>query len=388
MIVINIIFWISFFLIFWANIGYPLSLLLINKLTDVEGTKKNYSHVPTVTIMVVAHNEEKVIESKLNNIIKLNYPQDKIKYLISSDNSTDATNSLVEKFIEENPTLPIQLYNVKERMGKTNAQNEAQKLVDTEYLVMTDANSIIDDNAIIELMATFTDQNISYVCGKLVYTNKNISEISDAESSYWNLDLLMRSIEGKLQTITAGNGALYACRNKEYIIFSPLNGHDISMPTYFALKGNRALMNSDALVYEKAGETIEDEFGRRVRMNRNLLKRIMPTIKILNVLKYKWYTYFYLGHRTTRYLLWLSHLLFLTSNVALAFYMQSVFLYVLILQLIVYGVGYLQMKIKSKSSLMKFISHYIMVIFAQWFGVYKIITGNVKPFWEKAETTR
>lgn len=163
-----ILYFISVFIIFWAMLGYPMSMKLIDRIYKKRTLKKDYSHQPTVTVMVVAHNEEKVILDKLNNIIELNYPQDKIQFLIASDNSTDKTNEIVNEFIKLHPEKNIRLYEVKTRKGKTNAQNEAQKIVTTEFLVMTDANSILDRDAVKELMAAFTSNDIAYVCGKLV----------------------------------------------------------------------------------------------------------------------------------------------------------------------------------------------------------------------------
>src|SRR5689334_6846395 len=96
----KILFYISGFIIVWAMVGYPVSLKFIGKLFKNRELKKDYSHQPTVTVMVVAHNEEKVILEKLNNIIELNYPQKKIEFLIASDNSTDKTNEIVKRFIE------------------------------------------------------------------------------------------------------------------------------------------------------------------------------------------------------------------------------------------------------------------------------------------------
>ena len=94
--------------------------------------------------MVVAHNEENVIKDKLENLMRLQYPKDKIEFLVSSDNSTDKTNDIVKEFIKSHPNEKIRLFEVKERKGKTTAQNEAQKTVTSEILVMTDANSILD----------------------------------------------------------------------------------------------------------------------------------------------------------------------------------------------------------------------------------------------------
>ena len=119
-IFLTILFYLSFFIIFWAIVGYPLSLNIISKAYKNRKLKKDYTHQPTVTVMVVAHNEEKVILEKLHNIVKLDYPKDKIEFLISSDNSTDKTNEIVKKFINDYPEYKIRLYEVKSRKGVDN----------------------------------------------------------------------------------------------------------------------------------------------------------------------------------------------------------------------------------------------------------------------------
>lgn len=386
-ITIKILFYLSAFIIVWAMVGYPLSLKIISKIIKLQELKKDYTHQPTVTVMVVAHNEEKVIYEKLQNIIRLDYPKDKIEFLVSSDNSTDKTNEIVNDFIASHSDFNIRLYKVKARMGKTNAQNEAQKTVTTEYLVMTDANSMMDKNSVKELMAAFTSEKIAYVSGKLSIVNQDASDVSNAEASYWDSDLAIRDIEGRIYTITAGNGALYACRTKDYFDFNPINCHDASMPLFYALNNKRAISNHDAIAYEKAGENIEDEFGRKVRMNRTILNAILPSIKILNIFKYKWFSYFYFGHRTCRYSLWIAHLLVLISSILL-FDESWFYLLAFIGQTLFYSLALVRMITKSRNKLLTLIYYYTVTIVAQWVGVYRILSGQAKPFWEKAESTR
>lgn len=383
----KILFYISGFIIVWAMIGYPVSIKLIGKLYKDRKLKKDYSFQPTVTVMVVAHNEEKVILDKLNNILNLEYPSEKIKFIIASDNSTDKTNEIVRNFIKENEDFKISLYEVKMRKGKTNAQNEAQKTVTTDYLVMTDANSMLEKNSVKELMAAFTSDDIAYVSGKLSIVNQKSSDVSNAEGSYWDSDLEIREIEGRIQTITAGNGALYACRNKEYYDFNPIQSHDSSMPLFYSLKGKRGIANHDAIAFEKAGEVVEDEFGRKVRMNRIILKHILPDLRILNIFKYKWFTYFYFGHRTCRYLLWISHLLIFITNIIL---IQESWFYLItfVSQLLFYLMAMVKVITKTNNKYLTLIYYYCVTILAQWVGVYNILTGKAKPFWEKAESTR
>lgn len=381
------LFYINIFIIIWAMIGYPLSLKIIGKIYKSRKLEKDYSLQPTVTVMVVAHNEEKVMLEKLYNIIELNYPKDKIEFLISSDYSTDRTNEIVKSFIGENSEFNIRLYEVKARMGKTNAQNEARKTVTTEYLVMTDANSMLEKNAVIELMAAFTSEEIAYVAGKLSIVNCEVSDVSNAEASYWDADLVSREIEGRIQTITSGNGALYACRTKDYYDFDPIVSHDSAMPQFYALQGKRAIANHDAIAYEKAGEVIQDEFNRKVRFNRLIIKKILPDIRILNIFKYRWYSYFYFGHRTCRYLLWISHLLILVSS-ALLIKESWFYLSIFVGQVAFYLLALVKVITKSKNKYLTLIYYYTVTIVAQWVGVYRILTGRTKPFWEKAESTR
>lgn len=387
MLFIKILFWISVFAIFWANIGYSLSLIIIDKIFKIKQIKKDYNYQPTVTLMIVAHNEEKVIKEKMVNVLNIDYPKEKLEILVSSDNSTDKTNEIVRKIIEDNKDRNIKLYEVKERKGKTNAQNEAAKLVKSEILVMTDANSILEKSAVKEIVSAFTDDNIVYVTGRLCYSNFEDNSTSNSENTYWSLDIKIRDIESRLQTITAGNGALYACRTNEYIDFNPIKCHDSSMPLYYALDGKRAIANHDAIAYEKAGENVQDEFKRKVRMNRIILSAILPSLKILNIFKYKWFTYFYLGHRTTRYLLWLMHIVALITS-GLIMINNYIYLVAFCGQLIIYLIALLKQLLKLNNKLFNLIYYYCITIVAQFVGVKNVLTGKAKPFWEKAESTR
>lgn len=383
----NLIFYVSGFVIFWGMIGYGISLKLISKILKKRKLVKDYQFKPTVTVMIVAHNEEKIIRKKLINIINNDYPKNKIDYIITSDCSTDKTNEIVRGFIKNNKDLKIKLHVAENHMGKTNAQNEAQKQVKGEILVLTDANAMFRKNSISELVACFTSDDIAYVTGKLQYINSELNQTASSESFYWKYDLTQRMIESNIWTITAGNGAIYACRNADYVDCKPIDCHDAKMPYYFAGKGKRSIYNPDALAFEKAGEIDEDEFKRKVRMNRGILSALTEGIYSLNIKKYGWFSYFYFGHRTCRYLLWLAHFLLYVSN---AFMVKKRMFYRLCFvgQTLFYVVGFWSHINKSKNKLVHLIYYYCMTILAQWIGVYHCLTGKSKAVWEKAESTR
>lgn len=380
------LFVISAIIIFWTMIGYPVFLILLDRNFNFKDNGKLENYFPSVTVMVVAHNEEKVILKKLKNLEKITYPEEKIKILVTSDNSTDMTNEIVKNYISTT-NRNVTLYEVKERRGKTNAQNEAQKLVDSEILVMTDANSMLKEDSIKELVSSFTDEKIAYVTGRLVYINEKNSVSSESENTYWDFETKIRHIESKIQTITAGNGALYAVRNEDYFEVNDIESHDSSFPLYYNLKGKKAISNEQAVAFEKAGETFEEEYKRKVRMNRVLLRHVLPTVKILNVFKYKWFTLFYVSHRTFRYLLWLAHLLVLLSSLYLSSH-SYIYFYIFIFQILFFGIGLFNLKFRLDNKFVNLITYYLMTIIAQLIGVIKTVRGENTPTWEKAATTR
>ncbi len=387
MLVLSVIWWIALFIIFWAMIGYPISLVILNKILKKEN-KKNTAYEPTVTIMVVAHNEEKVIEQKLRNLFKVDYPAEKIEILVASDFSTDKTNEIVENFIATHPEHKIRIHKTVNHFGKTNAQNETQELCHSEILVMTDANAMFEPNAVRELVSYFTEQSVAYVTGQLRYKNTDGNKTASSEGFYWKLDLLCRKVESNLQTITAGNGAIYAVRNEYYVKIPPIRCHDLNFPLIYALSKKKALYNPDAVAYEKAGEKNEDEFKRKVRMNRNILRDICPNIRVFNIFSCHWFSYFFLGHRSCRYLLWLMHLLVLLINIPLAAWNGLFWQIMLGLQLLFYLIALIGWTTKSSNRWVKIIFYYCMTVVAQWKGVFNMITGKSKPVWEKAESTR
>lgn len=376
-------------LIFFAMVGYPLSLKIIDYIFKPSKIKKDFSLEPDVTLMIVAHNEEKVIEEKLNNAIKLDYPKEKLQIIVTSDFSEDRTNEIVEEFINNHSEYNIILHKTVEHKGKTNAQNEGQKLATGKILIMTDANSIIDKNAIKELVASFTSEDIAYVTGKLAYINNSSNNTNKSETAYWNLELSMRDIESRFFSVTSGNGALYACRNKDYIIINSINCHDGTMPYNYVLRGKRAIFNPNAIAYEKTGSNNKDEFKRKIRMSRSILDNFKCCFDILTCKKkIGWYKYFYFGHRFCRRTLWLTHLLALIFSFIAMLQGKKWGKVFTAIQTLFGIIVVIALKFKIKNKLIRMIAYYSMTVFAQLVGVINIITGKSRPTWEKAESTR
>lgn len=383
----KMIFFISLFLIFYSFVGYPISLIILNKIGKDKKLNIDKKYEPSISIIIPAHNEESVIENKLKNLVDLKYPKNKVEIIIASDNSSDNTNIIVRNFIRNNQEKNIMLYEVNERKGKTNAQNEAVRIAKGEIIIFSDANSMLKEDSLKELVKFMSDDTVAYVSGQLVYTNGDISNASNAESTYWNYDLFMREVESKFGSITAGNGAIYAIRKSDYVEFNPIKCHDDAMPIESVLMGKRAVYNKKAIAYEKAGETSEDEFKRKVRMARYILNVHFERLDKYNLFKYGWFSYFYFCHRHLRNSLFLLHIALFISNL---FIMNEniVFMFIGIGQILFYSIAIVYKLLELKNKLMYIPYYYSLTIYAQLVGAFRQITGKSKPFWEKAESTR
>lgn len=379
----KIIFWVSAFAIFYPMIGYPLTLLLLDKIIKRKNTK-DYTYKPKVSVIISAYNEEKVIEKKLNNIIKTDYPD--FEVIIANDASNDKTVELSENFIKSHPDFDIIVNTGRNHLGKTNAQDEAVEVAKGEILVFSDANSIFKEDAISELVSYFTSDDIEYVCGSLIYKEDETASVV-AENTYWNMELTMRKIESNIKTIAAGNGAIYACRKKDYRNYNLVSSHDYEMPLHAALNGKRALYNEDALAFEKAGSTTSDEFKRKVRMQRRILTNIRTNLRRLNIFKYGWFSFFHFNHKTLRFLQAFFHIVLFISNI---FLIRQGFIYKLILlgQIVFIILAALGQASKSKKKIVYFPRYYSMMMLAQILGAKNELTGKSAATWEKAESTR
>lgn len=380
----KILFFISAFALFYAMIGYPITLIILDKILKKEN-KKDYSYKPKVSMIISAYNEEKVIEKKLENIRKSDY--DNLEIIVANDCSDDRTVEICENFIKNHKDLDIKVNTAKDHFGKTNAQNEAVAVAKGEIIVFSDANSMFKEDAITELVSYFTADDIEYVCGSLIYKKDDDISSVVAENTYWDLELKMRDIESKIDTIAAGNGAIYACRKKDYRHYNLVSSHDYEMPLYAGLNNKRALYNKDAIAVEKAGATTKDEFKRKVRMQRRILTNIFTNLKRLNIFKYGWFSFFHFNHKTLRFLQSFFHIVLFVTNIFLL--NDGVFFKLTFLgQVLFYLLALLGYMTKSKSKILYFPLYYSMMMLAQVKGAINEASGKSKPTWEKAESTR
>lgn len=252
------LFWGSAALLVWTHAAYPLA---VAALARARGRPVRAEEtMPRVAVVVAAHDEETVIEGRLENLLELDYPPEKLDIVVASDASTDRTDELVDAVAAREPRVRLLRA---PRGGKVAAQNLAARETDAEVIACSDANSRWSPDALRLLVRSLADPDVAYVCGQLKLL---APDGTNREGLYWRYEMWVRKQESMLGSITGGNGSIYAVRRADWTDVDPRFGHDLSFPYTLAQRGRRAVYDPDAHAFEKPARDIEDEYRRKVRM--------------------------------------------------------------------------------------------------------------------------
>ncbi len=364
MVVVVVLFWASLGALVWTHAGYPAAARILASLRP-RPIRTEEGTLPFVTVVVAAHNEEPVIARRLENLRALDYPPDRLEIVVTSDASTDETEAIAERAgarVIRNP-----------RGGKVAAQNRAVRETTGDVVAFSDANCTWAPDALRRLVRNFADPDVAYVCGRL---NLTAEDGRNKEGVYWRYELALRADESRLDSVTGGNGSIYAVRREDYVEVDPRFGHDLSFPYLMVQRGRRAVYEPEAHAYEKATPTNEDEYRRKVRMFEHcwaivvegkMLRRLRPLYFVEIV-----------SHRHLRYASGAFHVLALATNIALlgrgTLYAVTLGLQLGLLAAALVGVGIAR--------------YYVLVSWATLVALWNYLRRGVPTTWEAAEGTR
>jgi cellulose synthase/poly-beta-1,6-N-acetylglucosamine synthase-like glycosyltransferase len=216
----EIVFWLCVGLLVYAQLGYPLLLAALARVRRARATTSEPDELPGVSLIIPAHDEDAVIARKVANALQLDYPRERLRIVVASDGSVDAT-VLEARRAGADDVLEL------ERGGKIRAQDQAVARSDAEIVAFSDANSTWEPDALRRLVAAFADPQVGYACGQVTFVNDGGT---NQEGLYWRYEMALRTLESRLHSVTGGNGAIYATRREAYIEVDPIMGHDLSCP--------------------------------------------------------------------------------------------------------------------------------------------------------------
>jgi cellulose synthase/poly-beta-1,6-N-acetylglucosamine synthase-like glycosyltransferase len=374
---LEIVFWASLAALVWTHFGYPLAVAALARLRP--RPPRRAAILPSVSLIVPAHNEEDVIERKLENVLALEYPAEQLEIVVTSDASTDATHDIVGRFAARGVRL-IRC----ERGGKVAAQDRAVRETGGEFVAFGDANVEWDADALRELVAPFADPAVGMTCGHVRLVNP--AGGTNQEGVYWRYEMWLRARESLIHSITGSNGAIYAVRREAYREVDPRFGHDLSFPYLMVQNGYRAVYEPSAHATENMTTDIEDEFRRKVRMFEHawlmLFRGRMFRLRVGPV-----YWVELASHRFLRYWSGPLHVALLVSSALLAGH-GTVYAVALAIQLAGLALVGVSILTRGRIRILRILHYYLLVTLATVIALGGYLRRGVPATWDKAAGTR
>ena len=280
---------------------YPIAVYL--KSRGNTGRITIHKFEPSVSILIAAYNEEKVIEQRIENLALLDYDMTKIEVFIGSDMSTDMTNEILLNQQKKYPWLKVFL--AESRKGKAGILNDLIKKVKNEIIVFTDANTEFNRDTLKNLVEDFADKKIGGVCGRLILVDNETGRSEGVEESrYWKYETIIKRAEGKCGILLSANGGIFAIRRELYkeIPTEKAVTDDLFISLSVIATGFKFTYREDAMAYEDTGQDLKSEYMRKVRFGATNFQTLADFKELLN-LKNIFVSYAFFSHKVTRWFL-------------------------------------------------------------------------------------
>lgn len=255
------LFWTAFLLLAYAYAGYPIVTWARAVLRPRPSCRADVE--PTVTVIVVAHNEEDRIGPRIENLLALDYPRSKLNILIASDGSADETVARARLYADAG----VRVRAFAEWRGKAAVLNDVVPSARGAIVVLADARQRFEAGAVRALMADFADPSVGAVSGELMLTpSRGGAAVGEGTCVYWRYEKFIRRNESRASSTVGTTGAIYAIRRG---LFEPIPNDtildDVAIPLRIVRRNYRVLFEPGARAYDCASASTSDEFARKVR---------------------------------------------------------------------------------------------------------------------------
>jgi cellulose synthase/poly-beta-1,6-N-acetylglucosamine synthase-like glycosyltransferase len=391
---LKFLFWFFFFIVFYTFLGYALILYLLNQLkkinqpTPVALEENNYE--PDVCLFVTAYNEKDYIGQKVENSFSLNYPKEKIQYLWITDGSNDGTPEILEK-IEG-----LEVYHQPGRKGKVHAMNRGMEFVKTPIVIFSDANTVLGENSIREIVSKFTNPMVGCVAGEKRIVEKHTDVAAGAgEGLYWKYESWVKNMDAGFNSAVGAVGELFAIRRQLFEKVEPdtlLDDFVISLR--IAQKGYKIAYAPKAWAEETASVNVNEELKRKIRIAAGGIQTIFRLKNLLNPFKYGILSWQFFSHKVLRWTLapislfaiFIVNLIIIAGNKSpelYTFYSGFFYLQVIMYLMVLTGWYFGNKKLRFKFF---FVPYYFVAInYASLCGIIRYFKGKQSVQWEKSK---
>jgi len=386
----ELLFWSCVGLIVYSYFLYPIILFFFSGLKQVirdtrylwrryQRRPEQMEDLPSVSIIIAAFNEESCIEDRVNNLLSIDYPQEKLSIHIGSDGSSDKTAEILQKFTNKN----VHAHIFEQNRGKMSVLNDLVALAENDILVMSDANTHFNSDAIKKLVRHFQKDNIGAVCGELHLVDAESGDNKD--SLYWRYEQVLKFHESRLGALLGANGAIYAIRKN---LFVPLPANtivdDYQIVMNVAKQKYATIYDPEAVAIEEVAPNLAAEEGRRIRIGLGNYQALFSMPWALNPLQgFRFFAY--ISHKVLRW--FVPHFMIgaLISNAVLLdsqFY-QLTFIGQILFYLVAISAINQQKKGKKIPAILSLIAFFVSMNTALLRGFYRYFNSNVQGSWQR-----
>jgi cellulose synthase/poly-beta-1,6-N-acetylglucosamine synthase-like glycosyltransferase len=374
----EILLWVIAAIVIYVYFGYPFLLLALSKIRPARSVQKA-NITPTVSLIIPAYNEEKAIAQKIENVLALVYPRDRLEIIVASDGSTDGTNEILKGYRDQGVRLVV----LETNRGKSAAENAATAVATGDILVFSDATGKYNYDALKELTTPFADTRIGCVAGLVEYENIVVTAASSGEGMYWRYEIFLRLLESRVGNLSMASGSIMACRR---LLVQPLDeavGEDFVIPMKAAMQGFRTVYAPRAVSNELVAETDQGLLKTKVRIITKDLEGLFFCHAILNPFRYPLYAWGLISHKLLRWLV--PYLLIVLFTINLLLLDRPFYKLGLVMQIAFYVLalaGYLWQRGSKPPRILGIPFSFCLVNLAALVGMARFMTGKKAGQWE------
>lgn len=328
----KVAFWSSAGLVFYVYLGYAVWLWVESRVRPWPLRRGPF--FPFVSVVMVVRDEEKTLARKLQNLAALNYPQDRVEFVVVSDGSRDATEGILSEAAKDPRCYTLVFA---ERKGKASRLNDGLAVAKGEIVLFCDARQEIESDALRLLTENFAEETVGCVSGELMLGDPASGEAEKGMGIYWRVEKKIREMESASGSVVGATGALYAARRALLVPVPPdMILDDVFLPLHVARQGARVLFDGRARAWDTPDLGAGREFRRKVRTltgNYQLIQIAPWVLSGMNPLRFR-----FISHKLLRLVVPFALATMLGTSLALS---QPFYRVVFFAQLFFYGLSLL-----------------------------------------------
>jgi biofilm PGA synthesis N-glycosyltransferase PgaC len=378
------LFYAGIAIIFYTYIGYGLLLLLavmVRRLFLKAG--KTGAFTPTLTVIVTAYNEIACINEKIENTLALNYPAALKRIIFVTDGSDDGTPEAVARYPQ------LQLMHEPRRSGKIAAIHRAMQEVQTEIVVFTDANTMLNADALMHIGRHYHDERTGAVSGEKRVDISGVGDATAGEGFYWKYESLVKYLESEVYSVSGAAGELFSIRTRLYgSVPADTILDDLFLSMQIAIKGYQIKYEPNAYATEQTSASLTEERKRKIRIAAGDIQAMLrlPFITLLFTKPFLWFEY--VSHRILRWIVTPYLLITVFAlNILLAGNEGGYLMVSLYAQLFFYFfafAGWLLRKQKMRSGIFFVPYYFCLMNYGLMAGLLRYVFKGQPVNWEKA----